>query len=172
MKNYLDHDPLPPLLSAQRGQAVGVGFLARVPFFSLCFAGPLFQSSSRYPRASVLSLSLSLGRGPALSAPPSPRPPWTSARALAHVAGNLGHVVLPHVPALFEHRLHPHSLPHLISRSLALASALSTPSDLAGDSRPPPRSSSSPEATPSDPELRPEVRHPSPRLFSPIHSYL
>ena len=87
-------------------------------------------------------------------------------RALAHVARNLGHVVRPRIPALFEHRLHPHSHPRLISRSLALASALPTPSDLAGDPRPPPRSSSSPEATPSDPELRPEVRHPSPRLIS------
>jgi hypothetical protein len=72
-----------------------------------------------------------------LSASPSPRPPWTSARALAHVAGNLGHVVRPHVPALFECRPHPHSLPRLISRSPALASALPTPSDLAGDPRPP-----------------------------------
>jgi hypothetical protein len=94
------------------------------------------------------------------------------ARALAHVAGNLGHIVCPCVPALFEHRPHPHSLPRLISRSPALASALPTPSDLAGDPCPPPQSSSSPEATPSDPELRPELRHSSPRLFSPIHAYL
>jgi hypothetical protein len=122
------------------------------------------------PRARSLSLSASWACAVS-SAVPAPAVDQR-VRALAHVAGNLGHVVRPRVPALFEHRLHPHSLPRLISRSPVLASALSTPSDLAGDPRPPPRSSSSPEATPSDPELRLEVRHPSPRLFSPIHAYM
>jgi hypothetical protein len=115
------------------------------------------------PRARPLSLR----RGPALSALRSPCPPWTSARALVHVAGNLGHVVRPRVPALFEHRPHPHSLPRLISRSPALASALPTLFDLARDPRPPPRSSSSLEATPSDPELRLEVRTSIPALVFP-----
>jgi hypothetical protein len=44
------------------------------------------------PRASP---SLSLRRGPALSDPPSPRPPWTGECALAHVAGFLGHDTRP-----------------------------------------------------------------------------
>jgi hypothetical protein len=79
-----------------------------------------------------------------------------------------------HAPQLlFEPRPPPHSLPCLISRSPAPARALPTPSNLAGDPRPPPRSSSSTEATPSDPELRPDVGRP-PRacftLFAPTFS--
>jgi hypothetical protein len=65
---------------------------------------------------------------------------------------------------LFEHPSHPHSLPRLISRSPPLSRALPTSSDLAGDPRPPLRSSSSLEAAPSHPELRPEVRHLPPCL--------
>jgi hypothetical protein len=76
-----------------------------------------------------------------------------------------------HPNSLFEPRMCPHSLPRLISCSLAPAHALPTLSYLAGDPRPPPRSSSSPEATPSDPELRPEVRHPPPCLFYSIRAY-
>jgi hypothetical protein len=59
-----------------------------------------------------------------------------------------------HVPQLlFEPHPRPHSLPRLISRSPAPARALPTPSDLAGDPCSPPRSSSSPEATPSAPSF-------------------
>jgi hypothetical protein len=55
---------------------------------SLCLVGPDRHSSNRCPeRPSFLSLC----RGPALSAPPPPRSPWTGACALAHVAGFLGH---------------------------------------------------------------------------------
>jgi hypothetical protein len=74
-----------------------------------------------------------------------------------------------HTPlSLFEPRSCPHSLPRLISRSPAPAPALLTPPDLAGDSRQPPRPSSSPETAPSQPELCPDVRHPFPCSDSPI----
>jgi hypothetical protein len=80
---------------------------------SLCPVGPTCRRQLfSPPRAPLPSLSrrpvllgaeplpacpffLSLRRGPPLSAPPSPRPPWTSERALAHIAGILGHVALP-----------------------------------------------------------------------------
>jgi hypothetical protein len=62
----------------------------------------------------------------------------------------------------------PHSLPRLILRSPALARALLTLPDLAGDPRPPPRPSSLQETAPSHPELRPEVRHLYPCSVSPI----
>ena len=85
-------------------------------------------------------------------------PPWTSARALAHVAGILGHVARPRPKTLFtspapaltspSHFTQPHPLSRL-SRALPM------PLSFAGDPRPPCRSSSSSEATPSDPELRP-----------------
>jgi hypothetical protein len=115
--------------------------------------------------------SLSLRRGPSLSAPPSPRPPWTSERALAHVAGILGHVALPTPPALFEPRPCPHSLPRLISCSPALARALLTSPHLAEDPRQLPRPSSSSETVSSHPELCPEVRHLYPCPVSPIALY-
>jgi hypothetical protein len=60
--------------------------------FSLCLAGPFCQALSRCP---VRPPFLSLRRGPALLGPTSPRPPWTSECALAHVAGFLGHVARP-----------------------------------------------------------------------------
>jgi hypothetical protein len=127
--------------------------------------GPLCHAPSRCP---ARPFSLSLRRGPPLSASPSPRPPWTSERALAHVVGILGHVALPTPQLLFEPRPCPHSLPRLISCSLALARALLTPPDLAGDPRPPPRPSSSPETAPSHPELHLEVGHLCPCSVFPI----
>jgi hypothetical protein len=127
----------------------------RVPLPSLS-CGPVLPGAEPLP---ARPFSLSLRCGPSLSAPPSSRPPWTSKRALAHVAGILGHVALPTPQLLLSPRPCPHSLPRLISRSPAVARALLTPSDLAGDPRPPPWPSSSPETAPSHPELRPEVRH-------------
>jgi hypothetical protein len=126
--------------------------------------GPILPDAEPLPRAPLLSLH----RGPSLSAPPSPRPPWTSERALTHVVGILGHVALPTPQLLLSPRPCPHSLPRLISRSPALARALLTLPDLAGDPRPPSRPSSSPETAPSHPELRPEVRHLCPCSVSPI----
>jgi hypothetical protein len=70
--------------------------------------------------------------------------------------------------SLFEPRSRPHSLPRLISHSPALSRALPTPSDLTGDPHPPPRSTSSPEAMPSNPELHLEVRHLLPCSISPF----
>jgi hypothetical protein len=83
------HFPLP--LSAQWGQLVGASCFPPALVFPLYLAGPFCQTLSRCPAHP----SLSLCRGPSLSAPPSPRPPWTSECALAHVAGILGHVALP-----------------------------------------------------------------------------
>jgi hypothetical protein len=140
-------------------------FLARVPLSPLYLKGLVRQSLSRCP---ARPLSLSLRRGPPLSASPSPHLPWTSEHALAHVAGILSHVALPTPQLLFEPRPCPHSLPRLVSCSTALARALLMPPDLAGDPRPPPRPSSSPETTPSHPELCPKVRHLCPCSVSPI----
>jgi hypothetical protein len=87
-----------------------------------------------------------------------------------------------------KHRHRPHRPPthpgsllstaHTLTRSpvpfrassLSLSLALPSLLDLAGDPRPPCRSSSPPEASASDPELRPEVRHPSPRSVSPNYA--
>jgi hypothetical protein len=69
--------------------------------------------------------------------------------------------------SLFEPCPRPHSLPRLISHSPALSRALPMPFDLDGDPGPPPRSSSLPEATPSDPEPHPKVRHLLPCSISP-----
>jgi hypothetical protein len=64
-------------------------------------------------------------------------------------------------PFLEPHQCPPHT-PHLISRSFTLSRALPTPPATAGDPHPRSRPSSSPETAPSLPELRPEVRRPSP----------
>jgi hypothetical protein len=151
-------------LAAQWGRVVGAGFFARAPLFPLCLAGPALQGAEPLPHAPILSLC----HGPPLSALPSPRPSWTSERALAHFAGILGHVALPTPQLLFEPRPRPHSLPRLISSSPAPARALLTLPDLGGDPRLPPRPSSSLETAPSQSELRPEVRHLCPCSVSPI----
>jgi hypothetical protein len=62
----------------------------------------------------------------------------------------------------------PCAHPHLISRSFTPSRALPTLPAVAGDQRLRSRPSSSPETTPSLPELRPEVRHPSPCPISLI----
>jgi hypothetical protein len=77
-----------------------------------CSVGPTCRRRFLHPRAPLLSLPrgpgspfveslpraspfLSLRRGPSLSVPPSPRPPWTGECALTHVAGFLGHDAHP-----------------------------------------------------------------------------
>jgi hypothetical protein len=62
----------------------------------------------------------------------------------------------------------PAQTPHLISLSCTLSRALPTPPAAAGDPRLRSRPSSSLETTPILPELRREVRHPSPCPISPV----
>jgi hypothetical protein len=140
--------------------------LARVPFFCLCLVGPLHQHTEPFPPR---ARSLSLRRGTALSAPPSPCPA-VDQHAHTHTRTPRSPATSPaHAPQLlFEHHPHPHSLPHSILRKLALSRAQPTPLDLAGDPRSACRSSSLPKAMPSHPELRPEVR----RLFSCLVSLI
>jgi hypothetical protein len=154
--------PLP--LSAQWGQLVGASCFPPPRPFSLSASR---ARSARRRAVDPCAPSLSLRRGPSLSVPPSPRLRWTSERALAHVARILGHVALPTPQLLLSPRPCPRSLPRLISRSPALARALLTPPDLAGDPRLPPRPSSSPKTAPS----HPEVRHLYPCPVSPILLY-
>jgi hypothetical protein len=151
----------PPPLSLPSGAALST------PVALAC--APLSLSALRARLISVLSC---FPRTPAPSCcavgPPSqlrlPRyPPWTSMHARtprspttspAHAASSLLSTAST-------------SLHHPISRKLALSRALPLLLDLAGDPYPSCRSSSPPEAVPSDPKLRPEVRHPFPFSVSP-----
>jgi hypothetical protein len=162
------------------------GSLSALPSLPLarCPVGPTCRRQLLRPHVPLPSLSrgpVLLGAEP-LPAPPfslslyapwallvsSARPPWTSERALAHVAGILGHIALPTPQLHLSPCQCPHSLPRLISCSPAVARALLTLPDLAGDPRPPPRPSTSPETAPSHLELRPKVRHMYPCPISPI----
>jgi hypothetical protein len=79
----------------------------------------------------------------------------------------------PTCPAPFlEPRQCPTHTPRLISLSFTLSRALPMPPATTGDPRPCSWPSSSPETAPSLPELRPEVRHPSPCPISPIAPYV
>jgi hypothetical protein len=86
--------------------------------------GLVLPGAESLPRAPLLSLSLR--RGPSLSAPPSLRPSWTSERALTHVIGILGHVALPTRPSSFlspvRARTHSPASFHAVLPSLALCS--------------------------------------------------
>jgi hypothetical protein len=111
--------------------------------------GPASPVAELLPRASPF---LSLCHGPSLSVPPSSRPLWTSACALAHVAGFLSHDA-SHAPsslfrALPAPRTHPS--PHFtqlrpLSRSAHAACRCRRPApvfpaiQLAGDRPKPPR---------------------------------
>jgi hypothetical protein len=124
-------------LSAQWGRAVGASCLHPRAPLPLCLAGPSRQCAEPLPPR---ARSLSLCRGTALSAPPSPRPPWTNTRARMPRSPAMSPTHAPHL--LFEHRPHPHSLPRPISHSLALSCDLPTPFDLTRDPHLPRQSSS------------------------------
>jgi hypothetical protein len=113
--------------------------------------GPVRQRRVVAPRASPL---LSLCHGPSMLDPPSSRPPWTSACALAHVVGFLGHnaahapsslLIAPPVPRTRPSPHFAHS--HPLSRSAHAASHRRRPApvflaiQLAGDRPRPPRAS-------------------------------
>jgi hypothetical protein len=142
--------PLP--LSSGAGLSELVAF-ARAPMFSLCLADPTCQHAEPFPPHARFP---SLHRGASLSAPPSPR---TVVYQCAHTPRTMA--TLPaHAPQLpLEHRSHPFSLSCLISRKLTLSRALPPPLALARDPRSPCRPSSTPEAAPSLPERRPDVRN-------------
>jgi hypothetical protein len=110
------------------------------PFFSLCAVDPTCPFRPLRTR-----------RGPALAH--SRTSPDFSATTPAHAPISL---------------LRAPQVPHLISCSFTLSRALPTPPAAAGDPRPCSRPSSSLETAPSLPELRPEVRHPSPCPISLI----
>jgi hypothetical protein len=80
--------------------------------------------------------------------PTSAHSPWRPPTSPAHAP-----------QLLFESHLHPLSLPCLISHTLALSRALSSPLVLAGDPRPRSRPSSPSEVVPSHTKLHPEVRN-------------
>jgi hypothetical protein len=180
------HAPARPCrLTGERHLSAAVSSPTRSLSPSLCPVGPgcrrqfplLTRPSSlsalraRFARRRVVaphtrSLSLAARGTPISSAFPAPR--RGRACALADVAGILGHVGRPRPQPIFEHCSRPLSLPCPISHSPTLSRALPTPLSFARDPRPPCRSSSSSEAMPSNPELRPEVRHPFPCLVFPI----
>jgi hypothetical protein len=104
---------LPLLLAAQWDQPIGSSFPSLVRPLSLSLSrGPGSPPPSRCPRASPLALR----RGPALAVSPSSRPLWTSACALAHVAGFIGHDARPRAQLPFlEPRQCPTHTPRLTS---------------------------------------------------------
>jgi hypothetical protein len=85
-------------LYAQWGRAVGASCLRPRAPLPLCLAGPPCQCAKPLPPCAH---SLSLRRGTALSAPPSPRPPWTSTRALTRACRDPRPRRLPTHPSSF-----------------------------------------------------------------------
>jgi hypothetical protein len=158
---------------------------ARAPSLARCPVGPTCRCQFPSP---VRSLSLS--RGPVSPvAEPLPRAPlsslsasWACLVSSAFPALAVDRRVrtrarrrvsqprrLPTRPAPFlDARQCPAHTPRLISLDFTLSRALPTPPAAAGDPLPCSRPSSTPEIAPSLPELRPEVRHPSPCQISSI----
>jgi hypothetical protein len=148
---------VPPPLPLPSGAALSAPVaLARAPFFLSASQGLPCQLTDPFHRAPALSRH-AVGRPVSSAFPATHRGP---ARAHSRTfAGIPGHVARPRPQLPFEHRLHPHSLPHPITHSPTISCALPSPLGLAGDPRSPYRSPSPPDAAPSDPELRPKVRH-------------
>jgi hypothetical protein len=158
---------------------------ARPSSLALCPLGPTCRR-----RFSSPAHSLSLSRGPgSLVAEPLPRAPLSSLsspwacpvssapsalavdrRMRTRARRRISRPRRPPTrPAPFlEPRQCPTHTPCLIFLSFTLSHALPTPPAAAGDPRQCSRPSSSLETAPSLPELRPEVRHPSPCPISPI----
>jgi hypothetical protein len=148
---------------------------------SLCPVGPIYRhrlpsrarpvlSLFRGPRPSAsLPVSLahapvSLCRGLALSALPSPR---TATYSRAHARQEDRPCHMPTCPSSFlSASPHSLSLPCLISPTLTLSHALPLPPELAGDLCPPCWQSRALGAAPSLPDRCPEVRNSLPCLVS------
>jgi hypothetical protein len=154
------------LLSAHWGRSVGASFIhLRAPSLSLS-RGPGSPVAEPLPRTPLPSLSA----------------PWASLVSSAFFALAADRRVRtrarrrisrprrpPTRPAPFIRPCQcPMLTPHLILRSFTLSRALPTPPAAAGDPCSRSRPSSSPETAPSLPELRLEVRHPSPCPISLI----
>jgi hypothetical protein len=160
---------LPLSLAAQCGQPVGASFLH--PFaLSLSVSWVRFTSAEPLPPRVPFTLSA----------------PWTCLISSAFLAPIVDQRVRtrarrrvsrprrpPTRPAPFiKPRQCLARTPCLISLNFTLSRALLTPPAAAGDPCPHSRPSSSPEIAPSLPELRPEVRHPSPCPISLIAPYV
>jgi hypothetical protein len=135
---------------------------------SLCLVGPDRQSPSRCP---VRPFSL-CAVGQACQFRPSALAVDQRVRTRAR-----RQISRPRRPPMYpapflEPRQCPTHTPRLISLSFTLSRALLTPPAAAGDPRPCSWPSSSSETAPSLTKLRPEVRHPSPCLISPIAPYV
>jgi hypothetical protein len=159
----------------------------RLPSLARCPVGPICRCQFLSP-AHSLSLSLSRGpRSPVVEPLPSVplsslSAPWAYPVSSAPSALVVDRCVrtrarrqisrprrLPTRPAPFlEPRQCPVHTPRLISLSFTLYHALPMPPAATGDPHPCSWPSSSPETTPSLPELRPKVRHPSPCPISLI----
>jgi hypothetical protein len=150
------------LLPSVADLSAPVSFTCVLPF-SLCLANLVRQELKRYPR---VPFPLSLRCGPARSAPPPPRSPWTGACARRWISRPRRPPTRP-APFIEPHHC-PALTPRLISHTLALSRALPSPPAAAGDPRLHSRPSSSPETTPSLLKLSPEVRHPSSCPIYPI----
>jgi hypothetical protein len=160
----------------------------RAPSLARCPVGPIYRCQFSSP-----ALSLSMSRGPGSPvAELLPRAPFSSLfapwvcpvssapSALAveqRVCTRARHRISrprrpPTRPAPFlEPRQCPLHTPRLISHSFTLSRALPTLPAAAGDPHPHSQPSSSAETAPGLPELRPELRHPSPCPISPIVPY-
>jgi hypothetical protein len=151
---------------------------ARPPSLARCLVGPISRRQFPLPARS-LSVSrarITSHRAVAPRAPFSLSAPWACPISSAHSALPMDRRVRtrarhripqPRRPPtrlapFIEPRQCPPHTPHLISHSFTLSRVLPTLSAAAGDPRPRSWPSSSPETAPSLPELRPEVRHPSP----------
>jgi hypothetical protein len=136
--------PLSP--SARRARPIDTA-RPRAPSVLPLRNGPGPSALNRFPRR----VPMPLCRGSRLSAPSSPQPPLTRARTHAEKAGHVTNSLLR--PA----RNCSLSLASFCPLSVSHAQPPSP--ELAGEVRPPCRPPRAPDATPSLPKRRPEVRN-------------